>query len=191
MTRPFSRKMTILVIGLCALFFAATTFFAEAAPLPTCSIAITKYNAGESYNKSIMIAWTSSNAKSAYLHGVGSVGKNGAHAIYYPFKERYTLTVQGEGGSTTCDTQNVNSVGTIPGHASPPLYVLLTQIPYTGFDLGAFGNALYFAILVLFAVAGGYLVVYYQGGAFRFSLAQEIAGAARNQARFVARLFGF
>ncbi len=40
-------------------------------------------------------------------------------------------------------------------------YVALSQIPYTGFDLGTMGNILYWAGLVLFALALGYLAVYF------------------------------
>ena len=40
-------------------------------------------------------------------------------------------------------------------------YVALTQIPYTGFDFGPFGNAMYWIVLAGFAVASAYLVVYY------------------------------
>lgn len=40
-------------------------------------------------------------------------------------------------------------------------YVALTQIPYTGFDFGPIGNALYWLSLIGFAVAGAYLMIYY------------------------------
>lgn len=40
-------------------------------------------------------------------------------------------------------------------------YVALTQIPYTGLDLGLFGNAAYWLGLAAFAVGAGYLAVYY------------------------------
>ena len=47
-----------------------------------------------------------------------------------------------------------------PSYPSYP-YVALSQIPYTGFDFGFMGNSLYFAALVAFALAAGYLIVYY------------------------------
>ncbi len=43
--------------------------------------------------------------------------------------------------------------------------VALTQIPYTGFDFGLFGNALYWIALAAFAAASSYLVLYHRGGA--------------------------
>lgn len=66
----------------------------------------------------------------------------------------------------------------------PASYVSLTQIPYTGFDFGTVGNALYWLGLLTVALAGAYLVVYYAG--FReLDLARNVALAARNQIRFV------
>jgi hypothetical protein len=50
--------------------------------------------------------------------------------------------------------------------------VALTQIPYTGFDFGPVGNSIYWAVLLSFAVASAYLLVYYRGGAF--ALATEL-----------------
>ena len=40
-------------------------------------------------------------------------------------------------------------------------YVALTQIPYTGFDFGTFGNAIYWATLVGIALGGAYLALYF------------------------------
>ncbi|KKW19366.1 MAG: hypothetical protein UY63_C0015G0007 [Parcubacteria group bacterium GW2011_GWA2_51_10] len=44
---------------------------------------------------------------------------------------------------------------------NPAPYVALTQIPYTGLDLGLFGSAAYWVALLAFALAAGYLFVYY------------------------------
>ena len=50
--------------------------------------------------------------------------------------------------------------------APPPApSVSLSQIPYTGLDLGAFGSAAYWLGLVAFAGASAYLLLYYKGGA--------------------------
>lgn len=43
-------------------------------------------------------------------------------------------------------------------------YVALSQIPYTGFDFGPWGNAIYWLGLIAFALAGAYLVTYYSKG---------------------------
>lgn len=48
---------------------------------------------------------------------------------------------------------------TYPQHPAP--YVSLSQIPYTGFDFGTVGNAMYWVGLAIFALGAGYLAVYY------------------------------
>ncbi len=49
-----------------------------------------------------------------------------------------------------------------------PQYVALSQIPYTGFDLGPVGNAIYWMSLLGVSAAGAYLLIYYKGGALLF-----------------------
>lgn len=46
-----------------------------------------------------------------------------------------------------------------PAQSQP--YVALTQIPYTGLELGLFGNLMYWGALAAVAAAAGYLLVYY------------------------------
>ena len=80
------------------------------------------------------------------------------------------------------------SINTIPAkphyyntgysYSNPSPYVALSQIPYTGFDYGPLGNAMYWAALLSVAVAGAYLLVYYNGGAL--SLAQNYFTRTRN-----------
>lgn len=50
-----------------------------------------------------------------------------------------------------------------------PQYVALSQIPYTGFDLGPVGNTIYWMSLMSIAAAGAYLLVYFKGGALSFA----------------------
>ena len=64
---------------------------------------------------------------------------------------------------------------TAPVVRATPAYVALSQIPYTGFDLGPVGNAIYWMSLLSFAVAGAYLLVYYNGGALALA-GQAFAG---------------
>src|SRR3989344_4347506 len=99
------------------------------------------------------LTWNSmGNVTSAWLSdGLGSVASNGSLAVRPNRSTNYTLTVSGPSGASTCNAY-VNVAGS---------YVSLTQIPYTGFDFGPMGNALYFAALIAFALAAGYLVVYY------------------------------
>ena len=124
---------------------------------PFCSITI-----GQGYQTGMTnLTWSSSGATSAYISpNVGTVNVNGTTNIYSYGNAVYTLTVSGPGGSYTCRTQSY-----IAPIAPIAPYVSLSQIPYTGFDFGPVGNALYWMGLLAFAVAGAYLAVYYQGGA--------------------------
>ena len=177
---------------------------------PNCSITITNSSGSYGYDRYVTLAWSSSYATSAYISGVGSVGTNGAQAIYYPYSGSYTLTVYGPGGTASCVTQNQYSTQyyntyspytsaynyptyTYPNTYAHPTYtyptysVNLSQTPYTGFDYGPVGNAIYFLALALFAISGAYLAMYYMP---RLNLASEIAAAARNQIRFIrSRIF--
>ena len=45
-----------------------------------------------------------------------------------------------------------------------PSQVALTQIPYTGFDYGVAGDLMFWSLLVAFAAAAAYMIVYYKGG---------------------------
>ncbi len=106
------------------------------------------------------LSWTSTGATSAWLSdSIGVVAPSGTLIARPAVSTTYTLTVTGFGGTRTCSTP-VTVTGTT---------VSLTQIPYTGFDFGTVGNAIYWAALALFALAGGYLVVYYRGGAASFA----------------------
>ncbi|HVM73796.1 MAG TPA: hypothetical protein VMU13_02910 [Candidatus Paceibacterota bacterium] len=109
-----------------------------------------------------ILSWYSSGATSAYLsNGIGSVATNGTIAARPTTSTQYVLTVYGNGTSASCNVW-VNANATY--NAYP--YVSLTQIPYTGFDFGPVGDAMYWAALLAFAVAAAYLLVYYRGGAF-------------------------
>lgn len=136
-------------------------------PAPYCTITHAQYGG---YGSGAYLSWTSTNASSAYLSGVGSVAVSGSQTVYAQGSQTYTLTVYGYNGQTaTCATSVYGQVY-VPPTYNPP-YVSLTQIPYTGFDFGPIGNAMYWVSLLGFAVAGAYLMVYYRGGALAFATA--------------------
>ena len=119
--------------------------------LPYCTI-----TASTGANGLVWLTW-SSNGTNAYISpNVGNVAPNGSTSLYTYGTSVYTMTVNGPGGSNTCSTQAIAQ--SVPS-------VSLSQIPYTGYDFGPIGNALYWAALIAFALAGAYLVVYFQGGA--------------------------
>ncbi len=118
------------------------------------------------------LSWSSSGASSAWLSdGIGAVAVSGTLAVRPSVSKMYTLTVSGYGGTNTC-----NVFVTVSGS-----YVSLSQIPYTGFDMGPVGNALYWLSLLSFAAAGAYLLVYYKGGAV--TLATSMLGSRSLAAR--------
>ncbi|MFZ2555648.1 MAG: hypothetical protein WAZ27_03325 [Minisyncoccia bacterium] len=164
---------------------------------PGCNI----YRENTAWGSGTVLRWSSTNASSANLSGVGSVSIYGAYTVYPTNRTTYTLTVYGNGQSRSCEltigsgsytypsTPSYGNYGyTYPQYQQP--YVYLSQIPYTGIDLGVVGTAVYFLALMSFAIAGGYLLSYYNGGVMRLSFAQEVKAAARNQARSLARLLG-
>ena len=124
------------------------------------------------------LRWTTSGARTAYLSdSIGTVTLNGSLIIRPEASRTYTLTVTDTNGRTsTCQTSL-----TVSGSAP---YVSLTQIPYTGFDYGPMGNALYWVSLVSFAVAGAYLLVFYKGGVLAF--AGTMMGSARSTRHYQA-----
>ncbi len=180
---------------------------------PECTISA--YDTNGAYNGGgVTITWTSSYARSANLSGVGSVYTSGSQTFYSPLQSYYTLTVYGPGGSTSCSVSNPRTSQYFGGHypgytytntyAYPlhtysaysypsagyvyPTQVQLNQIPYTGFDFGSVGNALYWLAMIFVAAAGAYLIVYSQSGVYPRAFAREVASAARNQMRFVKSL---
>jgi len=138
------------------------TFPPTYVPTPTYQNTYCTLTASPSYiqnGQASYLSWTSYGATSAWLSdGIGMVAPNGTLAVRPNGSMTYTLTVSGFGGTRTCQTY-VNVSGQ---------YVALSQIPYTGFDLGTFGNAMYWLGLLSFAAAASYLVLYYKGGASIF-----------------------
>jgi hypothetical protein len=81
----------------------------------------------------------------------------------------YTLTVLGpSGGSATCNT-TVQTQAYYPPPPTTPT-VRLSQIPYTGFDFGTLGDALYTLLICGSALSAGYLLMYYTLLHRRFAL---------------------
>ncbi|MDO8522004.1 MAG: hypothetical protein Q7S08_01810 [bacterium] len=160
-------------------YYNTPTYFPTYAA-PYCTI--TASNSGYNYNYgngATVLSWNSNNANSGYITPlVGTVAPSGSTTIYPNQNTLYTLTVSGNGGTSSCQTYTTaygNYVA--PATYQAPVayqaaavapYVALTQIPYTGFDFGTFGNAIYWTLLALFAVAVSYLALYFRGGAFAF-----------------------
>ena len=123
-----------------------------------------------------ILSWTSYGATSATLSdGLGRVAVNGSLAVRPEASRVYTLTIYGQAGSRSCTT-SVNVFGSAP-------HISLSQIPYTGFDLGPIGNAMYWLALATFAIAGAYLVVYYlpSYNTFAFATTRKSGESVRSE----------
>lgn len=151
--------------------FSVNYNFAQEYQVPTCTISVSNSYYNSYSNNPVTLTWSSTKAFSASISpSVGTVNPNGSTTVYPTGGTTiYTLTVHGQGGSNTCQTQVIYQAQPpvyVPPQVTPPTapYVALTQIPYTGFDFGPVGNAIYWAGLLSFALAAAYLVIYYKGG---------------------------
>lgn len=162
---------------------------------PGCTI----YRENAAWGNGVTLRWYSNNASSAYISHIGAVSTYGSYVVYPTYDTNYILTVYGNGKTSQCEIEidrdySYNSSYYpnqyyTPGYSYNYPYVALTQIPYTGFDLGVVGTSVYFLVLALFALSGAYLLAYYQGGILRFSFASEVKCAMRNQVRAIRNIF--
>ncbi|RJQ35750.1 hypothetical protein C4568_00360 [Candidatus Parcubacteria bacterium] len=158
-------------------------------PRPVCTI----YSSGQ-YNQ-VTLTWSSQNATTAFISpNVGSVPVNGSRQVYSQGYTTFTLTVSGPGGSATCQTAT-NPIYTVTPTAPTAPYVALSQIPYTGFDYGPVGNAIYWTAILAFAAAAGYLLVYgmptfaFAPVLQRFALTTGQAGSSTNDDEDITEVF--
>ena len=107
--------------------------------------------------QSTYLAWASNGQWATLSDGIGNVAANGTLSVTPESSRTYVLTVHGYDGQVATCNVDINVRGGTP-------FVSLTQIPYTGFDFGTFGNMVYWLALLAFALSAAYLVVYYQGG---------------------------
>jgi len=109
--------------------------------------------------QSATINWTSNNASSGYIPGVGTVYGNGQSVVAPSQTTQYTATFTGPGGSTNCYGTVVVNAGLVTSAiALRAGSVTLSQVPYTGLDLGPIGTILYWLGLVLLCALLAYLI---------------------------------
>lgn len=146
----------------------------------------------------VTLEWDSSDAEWAHISDVGTVATDGTMRVPVMTSKTITMTVYNGDRSSTCDTF-VNIVGeyrsqhtnTGYGYYQPQTpYVYLTQIPYTGFDFGPLGNAIYWMTFGVIAIAGAYLLVYQSGmrALSTVPVLNEIIRAGRLQIRAMRRV---
>jgi len=107
------------------------------------------------------LSWTSFGASSASLSdGLGNVSTNGSLSVRPETSRNYTLTVRDTYGRTNTCNAWVSTSGS---------YISLSQVPYTGFDFGPFGNTVYWMTLLALAGGAAYFVLFYRGGALNIA----------------------
>ena len=150
---------------------------------PSCTIQLSdRYGNGTS-----RLSWWSSDANRASISNIGSVNTSDSMTVYPDGNRAYTMTVSGPGGTATCHTSYVTPY--LPPIVGQP-YINLTQIPYTGFDFGPIGNAMYWLGMIVLAVAGAQLILHYRGNALVCS-GHAVAGKGATKARAFRKRFRF
>ena len=142
-------------------------------PPPTCTLSALpgSITAGGSS----VLSWTTSNATTLSINqSVGSVSPivGGSTSVSPPDDTTYTLTATGDGSTITCTVPiDVTSGGGTPPPnifltqltnltAQPLALVYLSQIPYTGLDLGPIGTAVYWLVLLAWSGGIAYLILF-------------------------------
>lgn len=155
-------------------------------PAPACTL--TADDTSLSKGDSTKLNWTSTHADTVTIdQSIGSVTPvaGGSTTVSPSSDTTYTATATGPYGTKTCSvtitvstpgcTSNCGGGGggghhggssskpvvTLVGTSTAPLsYVYLSQIPYTGLDLGTFGTIVYWLGLILWSLALAYLALF-------------------------------
>jgi len=117
---------------------------------PTCYLSVSQNYISQ--GGSATLSWSSNNASSGYISGIGTVNPNGSMVVSPGATTQYSATFTGYGGSVNCYATVV-----VSGVYQQTPYVTLSQVPYTGLDLGPVGTALYWVFLVLACAVAAYL----------------------------------
>ena len=139
---------------------------------PICNMTLSQYTIREGEQASLR--WDSSNTNSVSINnGIGNVGQNGVRTVA---PRAGTYTYQGvfygtNGQSITClatlrvEPQFISygqpnvSLTQLPTPPEQPLTSLyLSDLPYTGLDLGPVGTMLYWLALIIWSIALAYLI---------------------------------
>ena len=98
----FTTTYTMTVSGQGGSAVCQTTVVVQQAQVPSCTISASpsSINSGDSAS----ITWSSQNATSVNISNIGSVSNTGSRSVSPTNTTTYTMTVNGQGGSATCQT---------------------------------------------------------------------------------------
>jgi peptidoglycan-associated lipoprotein len=85
---------------------------------PAASIDITPRAIGQ--GQTAMLSWSTTNATSAFIDGIGAVSPNGSRSVSPTTSTSYTLTAKGPGGSVQASTRITVNVPPPPPPPPPP-----------------------------------------------------------------------
>ena len=88
------------------------------APAPTANITVTP--PAIDYRQSSILSWTTTNATSASISGIGTVATSGSEAVYPVSSTSYTLTARGAGGTAEATARLTVNPPPPPPVAPPP-----------------------------------------------------------------------
>jgi peptidoglycan-associated lipoprotein len=112
---------TIVFLGGCHKKVAATPPPPPPPPQPAPTASITVTPSAINYGQSATLQWTTTNAASASISGIGTVATSGSQAVYPASSITYTLTAKGDGGSVDASTRiTVNLPPPPPAPAPAP-----------------------------------------------------------------------
>jgi len=161
---------------------ATVTVTTQPAPICTLSASPNDIDRGDT----VTLTWTSSNVTSGSIdQGIGNITPvSGGSTTHSPSDDiTYTATFTGPYGNVTCSASvNIDTGGGGGGGSSgggrsssrpsvvldalkqpgeePLSFVYLSQTPYTGLELGTWGTAIYWTMLILWSLAAAYLVLF-------------------------------
>ncbi|MBA3789530.1 hypothetical protein H0X32_04055 [Patescibacteria group bacterium] len=151
-------------------------------PVPECiqlTASATVINPGDA----VTLSWVTSHANSLFIdNGIGSVSPvaNGSIVVHPNGNTTYHATVPGAAINPNCSVSVViqtpqvctYNCGGGGGYFPPPpppyippapptaAYISLSQIPYTGLDLGPVGTVVYWVALIVFCASAAYLTLF-------------------------------
>ncbi len=146
-------------------------------PGPSCTMRVSPSRIDE--GDTARLTWDSDNVYRVRINeGIGSVSPSGSRSVSpnRPGTYEYEGTFYGDNGDTircsaTLRVRNEDRevvLDSLPLVSAQPLtYVALSDLPYTGLDLGPGGTMLYWLMLVLWSLAVAYVIL---GGALPFAL---------------------
>jgi hypothetical protein len=130
----------------------------------SCTISVNNYQSG--YNNyfprgtAVTLSWNSNGATYGSINnGFGTVNPSGSRTIYPTQTTTYTGTFWNSNGQQVTCSATVYVQSYVPPQNPNTPFVTLSQVPYTGLDLGPVGTVIYWGFLAFWCALAAYLIV--------------------------------